>query len=163
MKLLWSLSLLIVLISNTESSLSLFKKSSKQNDTSDFHVTSVVKIYSNLAEIIQTLGKLPLEFSAEDWSDIRPDSITLVGKNVNITEQTIVEKKKSLDGVQVHVRSPLSSSTNTKYVRATMVNEQNNVVKLIDKDISKDPVYFTVSSSDIIYDEEPPQSKYYVN
>jgi hypothetical protein len=122
-----------------------------------------VKIYSNLAEIIQPLGKLPLEFSAEDWEDIRPDSVTLVGTNVTVTQQTITEKKKTLNNAQVYIRSPSSSNTETKYLKATLIDEQRNLVKLSDKDISKTPVFFTVLSDQILYDEEPPQSKYYVN
>jgi hypothetical protein len=63
----------------------------------DHRVNANVKIYSNLAEIIQPLGKLPLEFSSEDWSEIRSDSIiTLISSNVNITQQTITEKKNHL-------------------------------------------------------------------
>jgi hypothetical protein len=84
--------------------------------TSDDHrVLANVKIYSNLAEIVQPLGKLPLEFSADDWSDIRSDSVTLVGSNVNVTQQTITEKKKSLNNARVYVRSPSSSNTETKF------------------------------------------------
>jgi hypothetical protein len=126
-------------------------------------VLSNVKIYSNLAEIIQPLGQLPLEFSAEDWSEIRSDSLTLIGTNVNVTQQTIIEKKKSLNNLQVYVRSPSSSNTEPKFVKATMIDENRNLVKLIDKDISTDPIYLTVQSDHIIYDDEPPQSKYYVN
>jgi hypothetical protein len=122
-----------------------------------------VKIYSNLAEIIQPLGKLPLEFLSDDWSDIRSDSITLVGTNVTVTQQTITEKKKSLNNAQVYVRSPLSSSIKTELIKATLIDEKRNLVKLINKDISKDPIFFTVSSDQIVYNEEPPQSKYYVN
>jgi hypothetical protein len=133
------------------------------NITGDYRVLANVKIYSNLAEIIQPLGKLPLEFSAEDWSDIRSDSVTLVGTNVTVTQQTITEKKKSLNNVQVYVRSPSSSNTETKFIKAILIDEKRNLVKLTDKDISKDPIFFTASSDQIVYDEEPPQSKYYVN
>jgi hypothetical protein len=138
------------------------KKVSVVNIT-DHRVLVNVKIYSNLAEIIQPLGKLPLEFSAEDWSDIRSDSLTLIGTNINITQQTITEKKKSLNNLSVYVRSPSSSNTETKFLKATMIDENRNLVKLIDKDISKDPIYLTVHSDQIIYDNEPSQSKYYVN
>jgi hypothetical protein len=138
------------------------KKVSVVNIT-DHRVLVNVKIYSNLAEIIQPLGKLPLEFSAEDWSDIRSDSLTLIGTNINITQQTITEKKKSLNNLSVYVRSPSSSNTETKFLKATMIDENRNLVKLIDKDISKDPIYLTVHSDKIIYDNEPSQSKYYVN
>ena len=140
-----------------------FRKKATNVTGGDFHVSVNVKIYSNLAEIIQPLGKLPLEFSAEDWSDIRSDSVTLVGSSVTITEQTITEKKKSLDNTQVYVRSPTSSNTETKFVKATLVDQDRNLVKLIDKDISKEPVFLTVSSDHIVYDAAPPQSKYYVN
>ena len=132
-------------------------------NTSDNRIFANVKIFSNLAEIIQPLGKLPLEFSAEDWSDIRSDSITLVGANVNVTQQTVTEKKKSLNNAEVYVRSPSSSNSETKYIRATMIDEKRNLVKLLDKDISKDTIYLTVSESNMVYNEAPPQSKYYVN
>ncbi|CAF3671436.1 unnamed protein product [Rotaria sp. Silwood1] len=129
----------------------------------DHRVFANVKIYSNFAEIIQPLGKLPLEFSAEDWSDIRSDSITLVGTNVTITQQTITEKKHPLNNLQVYVRSPSSSNTETKFLQATMIDENRNLVKLIDKDISKEAIYLTVQPDHIVYNHEPSQSKYYVN
>jgi hypothetical protein len=131
--------------------------------TTDHHVFANVKIYSNLAEIIQPLGELPIEFSAEDWANIRSDSITLVGSNVNVTQQTIIEKKKSLNNHEVYVRSPSSSNTNTKFLKATMINENRNLVKVVDKDISEEPIFFTVPSDHIVYDNEPPESKYYIN
>ncbi|CAF1533747.1 unnamed protein product, partial [Rotaria sp. Silwood1] len=99
--------------------------------TSDLRVLANVKIYSNLAEIIQPLGKLPIEFSSEDWNNIRSDSVTLVGNNVTITQQTLTEKKKSLNNAQVYVRAPSSSNTETKFVKATMIDEKHNLVKII--------------------------------
>ena len=153
---------LLILQFLTINALSHHKKASVLNNT-DHRVLVNVKIYSNLAEIIQPLGKLPLEFSAEDWSDIRSDSITLVGSNVNVTQQTITEKKKSLNNAQVYVHSPSSSNTETKFLKATMIDESRNLVKLIDENISKEPVFLTVQPNEIVYDDEPPQSKYYVN
>ncbi len=135
----------------------------KGTNTTDYSVLANVKIYSNLAEIIQPLGRLPLEFSEDDWRDIRPDSVTLVGTNVTVTQQSITEKKKSLNNAQVYVRSPSSSNTETKFIRATVIDERRNLVKLTDKDISKEPIFLTVPSEYIVYDNEPPQSKYYVN
>jgi hypothetical protein len=132
-------------------------------NTTDHRILSNVRIYSNLAEIIQPLGQLPLEFSAEEWSDIRSDSLTLIGRNVNVTQQTITETKKSLNNLPVYVRSPSSSNTETKFLKATMIDENRNLVKLIDKDISQEPIYLTVQPDHIIYDDEPSQSKYYVN
>ncbi|CAF4434418.1 unnamed protein product, partial [Adineta steineri] len=73
------------------------------------------------------------------------------------------EKKKSLNNLPVYVRSPTSSHTETKFLKGTMIDENRNLVKVIDKDISKDPVYLTVPANDIIYEDEPFQSKYYVN
>ncbi|CAF3346640.1 unnamed protein product [Rotaria sp. Silwood1] len=131
--------------------------------TSDLRVLANVKIYSNLAEIIQPLGKLPIEFSSEDWNNIRSDSVTLVGNNVTITQQTLTEKKKSLNNAQVYVRAPSSSNTETKFVKATMIDEKHNLVKIIDKDISKEPIFFTAQPDHIVYENEPPQTKYYVN
>ncbi|CAF1447491.1 unnamed protein product [Adineta steineri] len=154
--------LLLLLQFITVNAILNFKKHSLLN-TTDHRILSNVKIYSNLAEIIQPLGKLPLEFSAEDWADIRSDSMTLIGTNVNVTQQTITEKKKSLNNLPVYIRSPTSSHTETKFLKGTMIDENRNLVKVIDKDISKDPVYLTVPANDIIYEDEPFQSKYYVN
>ncbi|CAF3322988.1 unnamed protein product [Rotaria sp. Silwood1] len=131
--------------------------------TSDLRVLANVKIYSNLAEIIQPLGKLPIEFSSDDWNNIRSDSVTLVGNNVTITQQTLTEKKKSLNNAQVYVRAPSSSNTETKFVKATMIDEKHNLVKIIDKDVSKEPIFFTAQPDHIVYENEPPQTKYYVN
>ncbi|CAF0739995.1 unnamed protein product [Rotaria sordida] len=139
-----------------------FKKKT-QVTTTDHRVLANVKIYSNLAEVIQPLGLLPIEFSSEDWNDIRSDSITLVGTDVNVTQQSITEKKKSLNNAQVYVRSPSSSNTETKFIKATMIDEKRNLVKLIDKDVSKEPIFFTAQSDHILYDADPPQTKYYVN
>ncbi|CAF3891315.1 unnamed protein product [Rotaria sp. Silwood1] len=109
-----------------------------------------VKIYSNLAEIIQPLGELPLEFSAEDWSNIRSDSLTLIGSNVTVTRQTITEKKNSLNNHLIYVRSPSSSQTETKFLQATMIDENINLVQLIDNNISQEPIFFTVPSDHIL-------------
>ncbi|CAF1242151.1 unnamed protein product [Rotaria magnacalcarata] len=135
----------------------------KPVSTGDLRVLTTAKIYSNLAEIIQPLGKLPLEFSTEDWNDIRADSVTLVGSNLTITQQTITEKKKSLNNAQVYVRAPSSSNAKTEFVKATIVDEKRNLVKIIDKDITKEPIFFTAQSDHIVYENEPPQTKYYVN
>ncbi|CAF1677052.1 unnamed protein product, partial [Adineta ricciae] len=132
-------------------------------NTTEYSTPINVKIYSNLAEVVQPLGKLPLEFSPEDWSEIRSDSITLVGSNVNVTQQTITEKKLSLNNRQVYVRSPSSSPTEPKFVKATIIDESRNLVKLIDKDISEDPIFLIVQSHDLVYVNEPFQSKHYVN
>lgn len=155
---LYQLALLIIVTSGF-----LHRKKPGNVTTDDNLFLANVKIYSNLAEIIQPLGKLPLEFSAEDWYNIRADSVTLVGTNVTVKQQTITEKKKSLNNVQVHVRSPTSSNTETKFVRATVIDENRNLVKIVDKDISKDPIYLTVPLDQVLHDSEPPQSKFYVN
>ena len=129
----------------------------------DDHVLSTVKIYSNLAEIIQPLGKLPLEFSHNEWNNIRTDSITLVGSNVSIARQTITEKKQSLSTTGVYVRSPSSTNSQSKFIKAILIDESRNLVKAIDQHISKEPIYFTVLADHIVYGDEPPQSKYYVD
>ena len=126
-------------------------------------IRSTVKIYSNLAEIIQPVNQLPLEFSAEEWAEIRSDSLTLIGTNLTISQQTITEKKKSLNHQAIYVRSPSSFDNQMKFLRATMINEKQNLVKLIDPNISQDEIYLTIPSKDIIYQSEPSQLKYYVN
>ncbi|CAF4872456.1 unnamed protein product, partial [Rotaria sp. Silwood2] len=73
------------------------------------------------------------------------------------------EKKNSLNNQTIYVRSPSSSSTEIKFLQATMIDENINLVQFIDSNISQEPVFFTVSSDQILYTNKPPQSKYYVN
>ncbi len=127
--------------------------------------SSTIRIYSNLAEIIQPLGKLPLEFTDDDWNNIRSDSITLLGENINITLQTITEKKKSLNGTEIYIRSPVSSDKTTiKLIKGILVDEINHLVKIQDPSIAgQQSLYFTVPYDQIYYLEEPIKPKYYVN
>jgi hypothetical protein len=127
--------------------------------------TSTVRIYSNLAEIIQSLGKLPLVFSDEDWNAIQSDSITLLGENLNITLQTITEKKKSFNGTEIYIRSPISSDKTTiKLIKAILVDETNSLVKIQDQSIADgENLYFNVPSDQIYYLQEPTKAKYYVD
>ncbi|CAF4983400.1 unnamed protein product [Rotaria sp. Silwood1] len=161
MKGLLLLHLLIISISSTNAR--IHSKNVPIPTTDDQQMLAKVKIYSNLAEIIQPLGELPLEFSAEDWSNIRSDSLTLIGSNVTVTRQTITEKKNSLNNHLIYVRSPSSSQTETKFLQATMIDENINLVQLIDNNISQEPIFFTVPSDHILYINKPSQSKYYVN
>jgi len=126
---------------------------------------SILRIYSNLAEIIQPINKLPLEFTYDDWNDIRSDSITLLGEDLNVTSQSITEKKRSLNGAEVYIRSPVSiDKTSVMFVKATLVDENRNLVKIQDESISgKEVLYFTVPQQDIFYPEEPSNSKFYVD
>ena len=126
---------------------------------------SIVRIYSDLAEIIQPVGELPLEFTTEDWGHIRSDSITLVGKDLNVTSQSITQKKKSLNGAQAYVRSPMVGDKSAMvFSKVTIVDENRFLVKLQDQSIAgQEALYFTVYSQDIFYLENPTDSKYYVN
>ncbi|CAF3147296.1 unnamed protein product [Rotaria socialis] len=133
------------------------------NSVGELRVLKRTKIYSNLAEIVQPLGKLPLEFSTEDWSHLRADSITLVGSNLTITQQTITEKKKSLNKVHVYLRSQPSSNADKELIKATAVDEKRNLLNVIDEKVSKRPIFFTAQSDHLVYENEPPQTKYYVN
>jgi hypothetical protein len=132
---------------------------------SDNNQSCFVRIYSNQAEIIQPLGKLPLEFTHEDWNEIRSDSITLLGQNVNVTSQTITEKQRSLNGAEIYIRSPMSfDKTIMNLVKGILIDESNNLVKIEDLSIvGQQTLYFTVSSDQIFYQEQPSKSKFYVN
>lgn len=125
------------------------------------------RIYSNLAEIVRPLENLPLEFPEEIWSDIRSDSITLLSEDdFNITLKTITEKKKSFNGTEIYIRSPISSdkTTTTKLIKAILIDEDRNLVKINDESIVNEKnLYFTVSSDQIYYLDEPKKSKYYVD
>ena len=127
--------------------------------------SSTVRIYNNLAEIIQTLKNLPLEFTEDDWQQIRTDSITLLGENLNVSLQTITTKKKSFNGTDIYIRSPISSEkTAVKLIKATLIDESKNLVKIQDPSIAGDDfLYFTVPVDHIYYREEPVKPKYYVD
>lgn len=141
----------------------LHSKKNKGINITDVRILSNVKIFSNMAEIVQPLSKLPVEFSAEEWADVRTDSVTLVGPNVNVTEQTITEKRKSMNNAEVYIRSPSSSSSSTNMIKATIVDEKRNLVKFLDKDITKEAVYMTVSENEMVFAEPPSKSKFYLN
>jgi len=126
---------------------------------------STIRIYSNQAEIIRPLDKLPLEFTTDDWNDIRSDSITLIGKNVNITLQTITEKKKTFNGTEIYIRSPISSDKTTiKLIKGILIDEINHLVAIKDQSIAnQQTLYFTVPQDQIFFLEEPTKAKYSVN
>ena len=128
------------------------------------NVSYTVRIYSNLAEIIRPIDKLPLEFNDDEWNHIRSDSITLVGENVHIELQTITEKVKALDGIEVYVRSPLSSDKMIKLIKGILIDEITNLVKIQDESIAREKyLYFIVPSNQIFYLDEPTKPKHYVN
>jgi hypothetical protein len=138
----------------------IFLRVKSEGDSSCF-----VRIYSNQAEIIQPLNKLPLEFTDDDWNDIRSDSITLLGQNINITSQIITEKQQSRNGAEIYVRSPMSfNKTTLNIVKGILIDEISNLVKIEDPIIgSQQPLYFTASHDQIFYLEQPSKSKFYVN
>ncbi|CAF4818014.1 unnamed protein product, partial [Rotaria sp. Silwood2] len=116
------------------------------------NVPYTIRIYSNLAEIIRPLEKLPLEFIEDDWNHIRSDSITLFGENINITLQTITEQKKTLNGTEVYIRSPLSSDKTIKLIKGILIDEINHLVKIQDETIDgQQTLYFTVPGNQIFY------------
>ncbi|CAF2033671.1 unnamed protein product [Rotaria magnacalcarata] len=128
------------------------------------NVSYTIRIYSNLAEIIRPLDKLPLEFADDDWNHIRSDSITLFGENVNIKLQTITEQKKALNGTEVYVRSPISSDAAIKLIKGILIDEVNNLVKIHDESIvGQQALFITVPYNQIYYLEEPTKPKHYVN
>ncbi|CAF3786554.1 unnamed protein product [Adineta steineri] len=124
-----------------------------------------VRIYSNQAEIIHLLDKLPLEFTDDEWNEIRSDSITLLGDNIHITSQTISEKHKSLNGAKIYIRSPISLDKSTLiFVQGILIDEANYLVKIQDESIAgQQTLFFSVPPDHIFYLEEPPKSKFYVN
>ncbi|CAF3077599.1 unnamed protein product [Rotaria sp. Silwood2] len=134
-------------------------------DTCNGGPYSLVRFYENMAEVSQLLGPLPLEFTNDQWIYIRPDSITLLGSNVNVTSTTITEKKKSLDGTQIYVRSPSSFDGNaSKFVKGILINESSNMIKIQDESISDKELFLNyVPANHILYLEEPPKPKFYVN
>ncbi|CAF1014528.1 unnamed protein product [Adineta steineri] len=124
-----------------------------------------VRIYSNQAEIIYLLDKLPLEFTDDEWNEIRSDSITLLSDNIHITSQTISEKRKSLNGAKIYIRSPISLDKSTLiFVQGILIDEHNYLVKIQDESIAgQQTLFFSVPPDHIFYLEQPPKSKFYVN
>jgi len=127
-----------------------------------------VRIYSNLAEFNRPVSQLPLEFTEDEWNAIRSDSLTFVGNNFNVTLQTITEKKKSYNGTQVYIRSPLSSSDKKadRLIKAILIDEDKNLVQVHDPTIGvgdDEILYFTVKQNEIFYLEQPAKTKYYVD
>jgi hypothetical protein len=122
---------------------------------------SKLRIYPHIAEVIKPLNKLPLKFTSEEWYSIRSDSITLVGEDVNITSQSIKEKKNSFNGAEIYIRSPVSiDKTSSIFIKATLIDQDRGLVKVEDDSINgKEVLYFTVSQQDIFYKEEPSDSK----
>lgn len=127
--------------------------------------SAFVRIYSNQAEIIQPLKKLPLGFLNEDWQQIRSDSFQLIGQNVNMTSQTITEKIHSFDNAQVLVRSPFFfDKTMNNLVKGILVDKSQNSVQIEDESSgNRQTLYITVSPDQLIYLEQPLQSTFYVN
>lgn len=126
---------------------------------------SRVRFYANMAEVNQPLEALPVEFTSEEWSQyIRADSISLVGASVNITSMTITEKKKSLDGTSIYVRSPIPSSEGApKFVKGILLDETSNLVKILDESIGDKELFLkNVPTHDILYLEKPLNSKFHV-
>lgn len=116
------------------------------------------RIYQNLAEIIQPLEKLPLQFTIDEWNSILPHSLTLLGENLTVISQRLTHTKKSSKNVQVYIRSPLSKDkTNTQLIKATLVDrdQYQYVVKVKNKSITDQVLYFTVSPQDIFYLDNP--------
>ncbi|CAF1398211.1 unnamed protein product [Adineta ricciae] len=126
---------------------------------------SAIRIYSNLAEVIRTVDKLPLEFTNEEWRDIRSDSLWIFGKNVTVTSQTVSEKRKLMDGAKIYIRSPLSSEKNgIQLIKAVLVDEKRDLVKVEDPSIAtNEPLYFTVRKEDMYRIDEPLEPKFTVN
>jgi hypothetical protein len=63
--------------------------------------------------VIQPLDRLLLEYSDDDWNNIRSESITLIGEHVNITLRTITQEKNIFDGSQTYIRLLMSRDKNS--------------------------------------------------
>ncbi|CAM4836370.1 unnamed protein product [Rotaria magnacalcarata] len=130
--------------------------------TSNANDSSIIaRIYSNLVEVIRPLRQeLPLEFSANEWSFMRTDSITLL--NANITSQTVVEKKKLLDNIPIYVRWPPSHGIDLK--EAKLVDEERRLVKIHPENKTEFVYYILPENEPIMYvNEYPSGSRFYVD
>ncbi|CAF5182753.1 unnamed protein product, partial [Rotaria sp. Silwood1] len=70
-----------------------------------------------------------------------------------------------IHGAQIYVRSPISSDGNeSKFVKGILLNESSNTIKIQDESISdKDLFLNNAPTNHILYLEELPKTKFYVN
>ena len=116
-----------------------------------------IQIFDNIAEITQPIeaDQLPVQFNQQEWFDIRPDSIRLVGYCLTIRGQIIDFKQSSLNGQRVMIQR---SSTNDTYTEAIIIDENRNLIH----DLT-DNTFYTVSTERIRYLFIPPIRNYSVN
>ena len=116
-----------------------------------------IRIYDNIAEISQPISPydLPIKFSQQQWSNIRSDSIRLVGQCVNSHAQIISFNQTSLNGQKILIKRDVHNDT---YTEGIMIDESQNLVQdLIDN------TYYVISEDRIRYLSIPRQRSYSVN
>ncbi|CAF0893108.1 unnamed protein product [Didymodactylos carnosus] len=120
--------------------------------------TSVIaKLYLNSAEIAYKIApfQLPVAFSNDEWSQIRPETIRLSGRYIQITSQIIKQEKTSLNGHKVLICQSNCSQT----IEVLMIDDKINLVKDL-----KDGTYFIIGDNERIkYFDIPPTAKYMVD
>ena len=142
-------SLIIVIFASIES-----RRGNSHNETiNGIHI----QIFENIAEISRPISRadLPVTFSLEDWSNIRSDSIRLLGNCINVGAQTIFLNRSSLNGQKILIQRHLANDT---YTNAIMIDETRFLVQdLIDN------TFYTVTSDRIRYLTRPVPNQYEVN
>ena len=146
MTLLWTL---FALLTITKTIGSVFI----DNTTNGLHI----QIFDNIAEISRpiTPDQLPAVFTQPEWSDIRSDSIRLVGYCVTIRAQKISFTKTSINGQSIKIKRDANNDT---YTDGIMIDETRNLVQ----DLTDD-TFYTVSSDRIRYLSAPPVRNYSVD
>lgn len=110
-----------------------------------------LQIYDNIAEITRPISSddLPLMFTQQEWSDIRSDSIRLIGNCLNVQAQTISFNQTSLNGQKILIQRTID---NESYTEGIMIDETRNLVQdLVDNTfyyLTNDRIkYFSIPST----------------
>ncbi|CAF0743497.1 unnamed protein product [Adineta ricciae] len=116
-----------------------------------------IRIYDNIAEILQPISPfdLPVNYSQQEWTDIRTDSFRLIGKHVNIYAQSLYYNETTTNGQKILIQR---STHNETYTPAIMIDETRNLVHdLVDN------TYYVLTPDRIRYLSTPFVRRYFVD
>ena len=116
-----------------------------------------IRIYDNIAEISRpiSLSDLPIMFSEQEWTDIRSDSIRLLGHCSDVHAQIISFNQTSLNGQKILIKRNVNNDTFTEGI---LIDERRNLVQdLIDN------TYYILTDDRIRYFSIPYQRNYFVD
>ena len=116
-----------------------------------------IQIFDNIAEISRPISPfdLPITYTQQEWTDIRSDSIRLVGNHLNIQAQMVSFNRTTSNGEKVLIQRSVKNDT---FTEAIMIDETRNLVHdLVDN------TYYMINSDRIKYLSIPSVRKYMVD